>query len=185
MEEQSILVRKQIANHLSKKIEKSLVNELLKEYQAIKKNQYLNNYKLVINRSGKFAEVVFKILAFIVLGKKIDTPNFTKINESLLLTRKEEYPESIRIIIPRAAKVIYDIRSKRGTAHIKSKISPNKIDSTIVSAIADWILAEFIRCFSSNSLEEIESTFTTLVEWKLPIVEEFGEKLLVLKKKNS
>ena len=54
-------------------------------------------------------------------------------------------PDSIRLHIPRALRMVYDIRNKRDAAHLANGIDPNLQDSTLVISVLDWVLAELIR----------------------------------------
>ena len=93
---------------------------------------------------------------------------------------KDRYPDSIRLHIPRILKTIYDIRSKRGVTHI-SEINPNLMDATFVVSACDWILAEFIRLYYTDDPDNAQKIINTIVERKVPIIEEFEGDLKVLK----
>ncbi len=55
------------------------------------------------------------------------------------------FDNSLRLLIPRACRVIYDIASNRGARHDSEEIDPNTMDANVVIPIAAWILAEMIR----------------------------------------
>jgi hypothetical protein len=172
----------EIYSNLSSKIDRDLVKDLLSEYREIKKYHYIGQYELAITKSGKFVETVFQILYYLLSGRVIKNPNFNKISERLLQTNRGRFPESIRLIIPEAAKTIYSIRSKRGATHKVNGISPNFIDCSFVVSTCDWILSEFLRLYHSSDIEEISRIINSLVEKKIPIIEEFGDDIVVLEK---
>lgn len=171
----------EIKNNLSTKIDKSLVDDLLEEYKEIKNYQFRGQNENAINKSGKFVETVFQILKYIMSKKVINNPNITDISNELLQTPKNGYPSSIRKIIPRSAKAIYTIRSERGAAHKSEAISPNIIDCEFVVSTCDWILSEFLRLYHNSDVNEITKIVNGLIEKKVPIIEEFGEDICILK----
>lgn len=170
----------EIRNNLSTKIDQSLVDDLLDDYIEIKKHHFLGDHEKAINKSGKFVETIFQILEYILSKKIINEPNFNSISKKLEQIPKGDLPESIRIIIPRSANVIYSIRSRRGTAH-KSEVSPNYIDSEVVVSICDWILSEFLRIYHNSNIAEITNIVNKLVDKKIPIIEEFDNGLVILR----
>lgn len=89
---------------------------------------------------------------------------------------------SIRKIIPRSAKAIYTIRSERGAAHKSDDISPNNIDSEFVVSTCDWILSEFLRLYHTSDIKKITGIVNSLVEKKVPLIEEFEDDIYVLGK---
>jgi len=173
---------KDIEKKLSNKIDSLLVKHLLEHYKEIKQNFFLEQYEASQLNSAKFVEVVFRVLEYIAKG------NYTPLNKDIQINAlmnylenlpKIKYPDSIRLHIPRILKTIYDIRSKRGVTHV-SEISPNLMDSTFVVSACDWIIAEFIRLYSTDDPTEAQKIITTIVERKVPIIEEFEGDLKVL-----
>lgn len=169
---------KQIISNLSAFIDKPLAEDLVSDYQEIKRQHFLEEYEHAINKSGKFVQTVFQVLEYIRTGNVVNKPNHNEISKHL--ENDTQLDESIRMTIPRSAKAIYDIRSKRGSAHKSDYVSPNIIDSEYVASTCDWILAEFLRLFHDDDVKEISTIVNSLVEKKLPIIEEFGEDIIVL-----
>jgi Mn-containing catalase len=64
-------------------------------------------------------------------------------------------------------------------AHI-GDINPNLMDATFVVSACDWIMAEFIRLYHMCDSNEAQRIIDSLVERKVPIIEEFGDALKVL-----
>ena len=54
------------------------------------------------------------------------------------------------------------------------------MDATFVVSACDWIMAEFIRLYHTNDSNEAQRTVDSIVERKVPIIEEFGDDLRVL-----
>ncbi len=171
-----------IKQTLSSEIAPELVERLLEHYKELKQKFFLGQYEPSQLNSAKFVEVSFRILEYIT--KKSYTPFNREININSLIKYlenqpKDKYPDSIRIHIPRILKSIYDIRSKRGVTHV-GELNPNLMDATYVVSSSDWIMAEFVRLYYSNDTTEAQKIINSMVERKVPIIEEFGEDIKIL-----
>ena len=167
---------------LSSKINPALIKRLLEHYIEIKQNFFLGRYEPSQLNSAKFAEVVFRILEYITRGNYTPLDKDIQINALIQYLEnlpKNKHPDSIRLHIPRILKIIYDIRSKRGVTHV-SEINPNLMDATFVVSACDWIMAEFIRLYQTDDINEAQIIIDSIVERKVPIIEEFGDDLKVL-----
>lgn len=167
---------------LSSGIDIDLVERLTKHYKELKQKFFLGQYEPSQLNCAKFAEVVMRILEYITkgsytpFGKNISLDALTKELERL---PEDKFPNSLRIHIPRILRATYDIRSKRGVAHI-GEINPNLMDATFVASASDWIMAEFVSLYHTGDINEAQRVVDSIVERKIPIVEEFGDDLKVL-----
>lgn len=165
----------------------ALVDELLTAYEEAKNNYYLGGLRLSAVEGGRFAEAAFRMLQQETTGK------FTALSKSLPRTDKliddlenlpsAAHPESVRLHIPRALRVVYDIRNKRDAAHLADKIDPNLQDATLVISTLDWILAEFVRLHHNVSADEAQKLVEELVTRVAPVVQDFGGFLKLLNPK--
>jgi hypothetical protein len=171
-----------IRKTLSTNINADLVRHLLRYYKELKQKFFLSQYEPSQLNCAKFGEVVMRILEYITKR------NYTSIDKTVSLDTlakeleqlpKDQFPDSIRIHIPRILRATYDIRNKRGVAHI-GEINPNLMDATFVVSACDWIMAEFIRLYHTEDLDEAQRVINSVVERKVPIIEEFGDDLKVL-----
>ena len=81
--------------------------------------------------------------------------------------------DTVRFHLPRALRVIYDIRNKRDAGHLgNGTVNPNLMDATLVVAVMDWVLAEFVRLFHSISVAEAQRLIADIVTREVPIIEE-------------
>ncbi len=154
-----------------------LVDELLASHAEVKRNFYLGGLRLAEVEGGRFCEAAFRILqqrttgTFTPIGTQLDTE---KAINALLNLPKASFPESIRIHIPRALRLVYDIRNKRDAAHLGDGIDPNLQDSTLVLSVVDWILAEFLRIFHSVNADEAHKLVDQIVTRAVPAIEDFA-----------
>lgn len=173
---------------LINKLDAGLVDQLLESYEEAKQNLYLGKLRLNEVEGGRFCEAAFRILESVTKGK------FTPLSRSLGNTDDliaalaslphSQHPDAIRLHIPRALRVVYDIRNKRDAAHLSDGIDPNLQDATLVCSILDWVLAEFVRLYHGNlSANDAQDLVEDLVTRKAPVVQNFDGFLKVLNPK--
>jgi len=171
-----------IAEILGKSIDASLFNTQLEIYKKIKESFWLGKDEECMEKVGKFVEITIRILEHITSDSFTSIESDLKVSETLKKFEnlsKQNFPESIRIMIPRVLYSLYTFRSKRGGAHVK-EINPNHIDATYVVSACDWIIAELIRLYYTDEEKEIQKIINSLVDKKVPILEEFGEDIKFL-----
>lgn len=163
--------------------DKRLVEELLEAYVEAKRNAYLGGLRLSAVEGGRFCEAAFRMLeqttsgTFTLLGKDLDVE---KLRDKLSKLPSASFNDSIRLHIPRALRVVYDIRNKRDAAHLADNIDPNLQDSTLVISILDWVLAEFVRYYHTVPADEARRIVDSLVTRRAPVVQDFAGFLKVL-----
>jgi len=175
-----------IRQGFEQKLPKQIVSELLEAYSETKSNYYLNKFRPNEVEGGCFAEAVFRILEIYAFGSQ--TPIGKQLDTEKLITCLQNIPfgnqpESIRLHIPRTLRLIYDIRTKRGAAHLADGIDPNPQDATFVVAACDWVLAELVRLYHSVSPQEAQNIVDSIIERKSLVVQDFGGFLKTLNPK--
>jgi hypothetical protein len=159
------------------------VDELLASYVEAKENFFAGGLRLSAVEGGRFCEAAFRLLQEAAqlpvtkLGSTVKTDTLIKALENL---PRGQAPDSIRLHIPRALRVIYDIRNNRDAAHLADGIDPNLQDATLVATVLDWVLAEFVRLYHNISADEAQKIVESLVTRRAPVVETFGTFLKVL-----
>jgi hypothetical protein len=165
----------------------AVVDELLAAYEEAKSNYYLGGLRLSAVEGGRFAEAAFRMLQqetagkFSAIGKSL--PRTDKLIEELENLPTTSHPESVRLHIPRALRVVYDIRNKRDAAHLADGIDPNLQDATLVISMLDWILAEFVRLHHNVSANEAQKLVDELVTRVAPVIQDFDGFLKLLNPK--
>lgn len=174
------VIRRGLANSLDGK----LVDELLEAYVEAKRNFYLGSLRPTEVEGGRFCEAAFRLLEqrttgrFTALGKQLNTQ---KIASDLEANTAEL--DSVRFHVPRALRVVYDIRNKRDAAHLGDGIDPNLQDGTLVSSVLDWVLAELVRLYHAVPADEAQRIVESLVSRRAPVVQDFAGFLKVLNPK--
>ena len=158
-----------VASGLKQTLPAKLVDELLAAYEEAKQNFYLGGLSAV--EGGRFCEAAFRLLEHITTGKS--TPLNKQLDTDILALSNLPTAaslDSIRIHIPRALRVVYDIRNKRDAAHLADGIDPNLQDATLVVSVLDWVTAEFVRIYHGVTADEAQSIIETLVTRQMPSV---------------
>jgi hypothetical protein len=157
---------------LKSHFDSKLVDELLAAFEEAKRNYYLGGLRLNVVEGGRFCEAAFRMLeqkskgSFTPLGKQIDSQRI------ILAAEQADIPDGIRIHVPRALRMVYDIRNKRDAAHLADGIDPNLQDATFVVGTLDWILAELVRLFHGVSADQAQKIIADLVRKRVPAVQD-------------
>jgi hypothetical protein len=165
-----------IVNGLKKTLPAKLVDELLEAYQEAKENFYSGGLRLSAVAGGRFCEAALRLLEFITTGKFTDINRQINADKLILALRNlpnGSHPDSVRLHLPRAIRVVYDIRSSRDNAHLADGIDPNLQDATLVVSVLDWILAELVRLHHNISPNEAQQLIDALIVRRVPVVQDF------------
>ena len=179
-------MRHEIELCLSSQLNETLVKELLDAHAETRRNYYLGGLRLAEVEGGRFCEAAFRILEQVSSGSW--TPVGATLDTEKLIAKLRNIPvisqpEAVRLHIPRALRLVYDIRNKRDAAHLADGIDPNFQDATLVVSAIDWVLAELIRLFHTVSANEAKVIVDDIVVRRAPLVELFGDALKVLNPK--
>lgn len=149
-----------------------IAEKLLNSYLEIEQNYFLGKWKPSELDAGHFVETVRRIIEFEQNGGVYTPfnrpiPNFNDV----ALTQYEGGTghESIRMLIPRVLKSVYNIRNKRGVGHIKD-ISPNEMDATLILYSVKWVLAEITRLASNKTPEETQRLIDNVIERNVELI---------------
>lgn len=131
------------------------------------------DWERCIARSGKFVEAMLKALGAhcnitFEAGRKFKAD---KLINALQNLPDGSFDDSLRLLIPRACRLIYDIASNRGARHDPHEIDANSMDASLVIPMCGWILAEAIRFAQKGAPDDALEVVESLVEKKYPAVE--------------
>jgi hypothetical protein len=176
-------MRSAIRTQLAASIPPKLVDELLDAHAEAKRNFYLGGLRLSEVEGGRFCEAAFRILEHVALGTH--TPLGAQLGTEKLIERlgnlpKGSFSDSIRLHLPRALRMVYDIRNKRDAAHLADGIDPNLQDATLVVSALDWVLAELVRLHHNVTANDATAMVDQIVTRSAPTVQDFDGFLKIL-----
>jgi len=150
---------------------------MLEAYDEAKRRFHLGDFMPNAVEGGRYCEAVFRILQFRQSGtyNPLGDPKF---NTQVVIQQLEQdtaLTDEMRFHLPRALRVIYDVRNKRDTGHLgDGSIDPNLMDATLVVAVMDWITAELVRIHRAVPPDEAQAIIDGLVQREVPIIEEIA-----------
>jgi hypothetical protein len=163
---------------------------LIRTYQEISANYVEHRWEPAELNGGKFCEVVYSILNGKLSGVFPTTPSkparmvdACRALEQMPRDTSRVGDQSLRVLIPRALPVLYEIRNNRGVGHVGGDVDPNFLDATAVYSMASWVVAELVRIFHDVSTELAQQAVDALIERKHPVIWEVGDVRRVLDSK--
>lgn len=165
-----------IRTGLAQYIDTKVVNEIFEHYSALKMAFYVQDWEKCLLRGGKLGEAVMKAVHFIGTGRVVQQVQMEA--ETNEVSRRGDLPESVRLLIPRAVRILYDHRSKRGGAH--GSFDPNATDCSMVVPVADWIVGELVRLYCVAAPDGAMKFVMGITAKSIPYVERIGEDYVVL-----
>jgi hypothetical protein len=152
-----------------------LTDALVAAYDEAKRRFHLADHRPNAIEGGRFCEAAYRILedAQSQTHTALGDPSFKTNVVTQKLEQDKSLDDTIRFHIPRALRVIYDVRNKRDAGHLgNGTVSPNLMDSMLVVAVMDWVMAEFVRLFHSVSVDDAQAIIEGIVTREVPVIEE-------------
>ena len=174
-------MRAKINKILGSAYDKEIVKNILSSYIEIQNNYLLKKWKASELDAGHFVESVRRAIELELFGSYTPfSKNLPRFNDAVLKKYEQgKGSESIRILIPRVLKSVYNIRNKRGVGHVGA-ISPNEMDSTLILYSVKWVLSELIRIKSTLSIQETQKLINDIVQRQIELLWETGKIKRVL-----
>jgi hypothetical protein len=154
------------------------VDEVLYHYNILRREDRLNHWESCLVNGGKFVEAVLKCFRYLTTGDEVDS---VKTDEEIRrLENAVQLSNFERSTVPRALRLIYEFRNKRGGAH-NSSFDPIKTDCALVVAVSNWVMEELTRLYLTNDPLAAQKLVESLLVKDIPLVEEMDGDRLVLK----
>lgn len=164
---------------------KALVSEALDAFESAKRRFFLGDFRPQAVDGGRFSEAVGRIVEWATTGAFTPlTSNTFNMDQAIKNAEKSAAAaasDSMRLHIPRTLKLIYDIRNRRNTAHLRDGIDPSLQDATLIVNNMNWVLAELVREYHSVPAAEAQALIEELVAREVPMIQEFDGKPRLLK----
>jgi len=156
---------------LKAKYPSDVCDALVVAYKEIEESFALQKWKATELDAGHFVEAARRLIeyqlfgAYTPIGDKLS--NFT--DGELKRYENAAGDESVRMLIPRVLKSIFNIRNKRSIGHLGT-ISANEMDSTLILYNVKWVLAEFIRLATGTNPSATQKTIDSIVERRVGVL---------------
>jgi len=154
------------------------VDEVLAHYNILRREARLEHRESCLVNGGKFVEAVLKCFHYLTTGDELAS---VKADEEIRrLENAAQLSDFERLTIPRALRLIYEFRNKRGGAH-NSSFDPIKMDCALVVGVSNWIMEELTRLYLTNDALAAQKLVESLLVKHIPLVEEIDGDRLILK----
>ncbi|TCT10827.1 hypothetical protein [Paralcaligenes ureilyticus] len=156
---------------LKAKYPTDVCDALLEAYKEIERSFSLQKWKVTELDAGHFVEASRRLIeqelfgTHVPIGKSL--PNFN--DAELRRYENATGDESLRMLIPRILKSIYNVRNKRGIGHLGT-ISANEMDSTLILYNVKWVLAEFVRLTTGANPNATQHMIDAIVERRVGVL---------------
>ena len=156
------------------------VNAAVGHYQGMIDEFQLGKWENSIAKGGKLIEAVLKAL-WDYVGESVPTGKHFKAGTIIdgLGNKPSAIDDTVRLTIPRACRLVYDVASNRGGRHDAGDVDPNEMDASMVVATTSWILAEMLRFSQKGVLAvgEVVDLIASLNQRKFPFTEDIDGRL--------
>jgi hypothetical protein len=166
----------ELIDHLKSHLPAHLAADLINNFVQIRSD--VATETLERSAPGKFVETVVQVLQFLDAGQY---DRSLKVDDYLknLEPRLANLPDDLRITLARVARASYTLRNKRSIAH-KGGVNPNIYDLRYLYSASQWILSEIVRQALSTDMDTAGKLIEFVQIPVSPMVEDFGDKRLVL-----
>ena len=157
--------------------------ELFDKYKEIERNFREGKWEPSELNGGKLCEVAYSILKGHIDGSfppKPTKPAQFPLACDALANAPTTFAKSIRILIPKILKALYDIRNNRSIGHVGGDVDPNHMDALCVMHMSKWVVAELVRIFHGVSTEAATQLVEALSVREIALVWSVGKVRRVL-----
>lgn len=158
-------------------------DELFDKYREIERNFREQRWEPSELNGGKLCEAAYSILAGHVAGsfppKPAKPQNFPMACDALEKA-PTSFSKSVRMLIPKILKGLYDIRNSRSVGHIGGDVDPNHMDAVCVLHMSKWVVSEIIRIFHGVSVDKATQIVEVLSNREIALVWDTGKTKRVL-----
>jgi hypothetical protein len=156
------------------------VDAAVGHYQTCVEEFQLGKWENSIAKGGKFVEAVLKAL-WTHVGETVPAGRGFKADTIItgLAKKPASVDDTVRLTIPRACRLVYDVASNRGGRHDAGEVDPNQMDASMVAGTCSWILAEMLRFSQKGAIDltSVAEMVASLNQRKFPFMEDIDGRL--------
>lgn len=183
-----------VKRNLSSRLAPEFAKELVDTYVECRKRYRREDWKSCLNEAGQFCEAAAAAVYQLATvtsqtpsGEVLDLNqiHFDDVIKKLpKISNKTPEQESTVLLMPRIARALYCLRSKKRANHLK-KTKLNFFDATFAVQACTWLLSELIRISHTDDEQTIRACMQTLFKREYPFVDLIDGDLVVLARKFS
>lgn len=170
---------------VSPPLDNGLATALITEFLDLERRFVLGDWEPATLNGGQFAEIASRIVYHIDSGNLSPRKGVhpcLKFVEDEASTNPHAFPQRRAALhLCKALRTIYKFRSQRGAIHIDPDYTANELDSTLVLALARWVMSEILRIFWGGSHADIARAIREIVRYQVPAVLVIDDRPLVLR----
>lgn len=156
------------------------IDAAVEHYQDAVHEFQLGEWEQSIAKCGKFVEAVLKAL-WTYVGEPVPSGKHFKAGALMdgLTNKPATIADTIRLTMPRACRLVYDVASNRGGRHDAGEVDPNEMDASMVVSSSSWILAEMLRFSQKGAMatDTVAGLVASLNQRKFPFTENIDGRL--------
>lgn len=163
---------------LQKAVDPAVAKDMVAAHEKLLGEFRKGDAEAALNAAGKFVEHVLRAIEHVRTGA---APSEIRSVAGTIKAIEADgtLPESLRVLVPRiASAMLFNVRSKRGAAHVK-EINPRHIDASLAAHAASWILAEFVRLYHVADETAVAEAMAALMQGNVPLIEKFEDEMVV------
>lgn len=93
----------------------------------------------------------------------------------------DDLDDAVRITIPNAMRIAYDLRNKRDSVHVNLEVPVNHSDTQTAVRLCTWMLSELLRVYGSeDDVDQIASHIEAFAAPNTPYIDDYNGKRLVM-----
>lgn len=165
------------------------IHSALTHYSNAVDDYSRGDWEECIAKAGKFVEALLKAVGAhcnvsFEVGRKFKAD---KLMNDLAQLPSGSFDDSLRLLIPRACRLVYDIASNRGARHDPDEVNPNSMDANVVMPLTSWLLAEAIRFAQKGVVDpsDAELIVESLTERRYSVIENVDGRVYLHAAKKS
>jgi len=176
------LVEKQwLISQLSPPLDHLLCTQLVDEFISAERRYIQRDWEPSQLDGGQFAEVASRIFYHIDSGNLSHSKRFDDCARYIENDQRGHaiIPRHDGLHVVRVLRTIYKFRSQRGAVHISPTYAPNHMDAKFIIESVRWVMNETLRIFWNGDRETVAKAIRELLQFDVPAVGVFEDKILV------
>jgi len=175
--------KSKLITELCPPIDQTLLDLLIDEFLSLENRFILRDWEPATLDGGQFSEIFSRIIYAIDssnLNRTKGVNDCLKYIEDPTNSNTHNFPNrKSSLHMSRVLRFTYKFRSDRGAVHINPDYTANQLDSKLMIESVRWLFSELLRIFWSGDDKEIEKLIKNIIEFDLPVVGKYEERLLV------